>query len=477
VDSIEEYAVNHITLPTATRNRYTFNGWKAESAAPIKGIRVISADTKFNSDFELSAPFTEIKSMDDLEIIRTELSASYKLMIDIDLGGINWTPIGTFTGVFEGNGKTIEGLSINASGNTGLFSYISGGARIADLTVELTGSGITGTGSSSGGIAGYAVGVSDSSPTRIVNAHVKVQSGQAAKIRGLSYAAGGIVGQAGNYVTIANCSNGAPVESRYVGGILGNPSYGVLSIKIYNSWNTGAVAATYDTGGSTSAGGIVGNNSVFITNSYNTGTVIASSNGTTHAGGIIGDGALYSSISNSYNTGAVSATTNTNTVTAFVYGAHAGGIAGYFSNVVFNTYNTGDVSAASITPLGTGDREIYAAGIVGYLRALSGTVEVRNNVAANSGVIGNTDNVTMKLNRVVGYSNAGVSAITGNIALGSMAGSGGFENESAYLGEDKTEGELKTQATYEAIGWKFGDDADNPWKPMDGSDYPHLYWE
>jgi hypothetical protein len=44
--------------------------------------------------------------------------------------------------------------------------------------------------------------------------------------------------------------------------------------------------------------------------------------------------------------------------------------------------------------------------------------------------------------------------------------------------------ELETRSTYEndingdglgGLGWKFGDDNDNPWK-INGS-YPYLYWQ
>lgn len=85
---------------------------------------------------------------------------------------------------------------------------------------------------------------------------------------------------------------------------------------------------------------------------------------------------------------------------------------------------------------------------------------------------------------MVGYSNdADLSAIIDNIALSTMEKDEDFGPESEYLGTGKTELELKTQATYEAIDWVFCDgatvqcDETHPWKPMDGSDYPHLYWE
>jgi hypothetical protein len=255
--------------------------------------------------------------------------------------------------------------------------------------------------------------------------------------------------------------------NRYAGGIAG---YTAANSKIHNSRNTGAITANYSSNGDADAGGIVGNvygsggTGTVITDSYNTGAVTAASGsgGNAYAGGIAGKIYAYISISGSYNTGTVSAKT------------YAGGIAGhitYASGTVYKNYNTGDVSAT------------YAAGIFGYMRSINGTgtFSISNNAAANSSVIGTTTGgATRKVNRVVGYSEvADLSYITGNIALDTMSsGSGSFENESAYLGTDKTELELKSQATYEALGWLFGNDADNPWTmPSPGTDYPRLYWE
>jgi hypothetical protein len=486
-----------MTLPVLTRNGYDFKGWKAEGrAAPANPIYSISADTKFNSDFELAEPFTRIYTKADLEAITSStatLSASYKLMNDINLEGTNWTPIGSnttenqFTGVFEGSGNTIKGLSIDDPSNNyvGLFGYISGGARIANLTVEITGSGIKGR-QNTAGIVGYAVGVNESNPAKIVNTHVKAASGQTPLLSSVGNYTGGIIGATGNFVTVINCSNGVSVESNgHAGGIAG---YTAANSKIYNSRNTGAITGNYLSTSDINVGGIVGNvygsggTGTLITDSYNTGAVTATSRGNANAGGIAGNIYAYISISGSYNTGAVSANTEAITLGGYGYIAYAGGIAGhirYASGTVSKNYNTGDVSAASTaTAPGTTTRPVYAAGIVGYLQSVNGTgtFSISNNAAANSSVTGNTSSATKRVNRVVGYSDVDLSYITGNIALDTMAGS--FENESAYLGTDKTELELKSQATYEVLGWLFGNDADNPWTmPYPGTDYPRLYWE
>ena len=56
---------------------------------------------------------------------------------DLDLHSIDFTPIPTFSGTFQGNGHTISGLSITGSGNVrGLFRYIQPTGSVRDLHVS-----------------------------------------------------------------------------------------------------------------------------------------------------------------------------------------------------------------------------------------------------------------------------------------------------------------------------------------------------
>ena len=59
------------------------------------------------------------------------------LEADIDLTGVDFSPIPTFGGTFEGQGHTISGLSITGSGNVrGLFRYIQPSGAVRDLHVS-----------------------------------------------------------------------------------------------------------------------------------------------------------------------------------------------------------------------------------------------------------------------------------------------------------------------------------------------------
>lgn len=87
-----------------------------------------------------------ITTEDDLFDMRNNLSAHYKLMNDLDLTEWiaeenprqGWDPISTFTGVFDGNGKTISGLKISRSSlsNIGLFGATSN-ATIKDICLNM----------------------------------------------------------------------------------------------------------------------------------------------------------------------------------------------------------------------------------------------------------------------------------------------------------------------------------------------------
>ena len=59
-----------------------------------------------------------------------------RLAADLDLEGMEFTPIPTFGGTFLGDGHKITNLKITAAGsNMGLFRYLQEGAVVQDLVV------------------------------------------------------------------------------------------------------------------------------------------------------------------------------------------------------------------------------------------------------------------------------------------------------------------------------------------------------
>ena len=168
---------------------------------------------------------------------------------DISLTG-EWTPIGAdynnaYTGIFDGNGKTITGLTFNQSetSNVGLIGYLGSGGKVQNLTLEnvnLNGDWDV------GGVVGYN------------NNGTVTACTASGSINGKEYV-GGIVGN--NYLgTVTACYNtSSTVNGSYlVGGVVGQNNKGIVTA-CYN-----ASGSIY---GEVTVGGVVGNN--------NTGTVTA----------------------------------------------------------------------------------------------------------------------------------------------------------------------------------------------------------
>ena len=213
------------------------------------------------SNDTVPAGYTAIYTVADLDNIRNNVDAdgnivgNYILMNDLDLSGINWDPIGEgsplsggsicFTGIFDGNGHTINNLTINKpdEDTVGLFGSIGDGAEIKNLglvDVDIYG------GDTVGAIAAYNVGSTGN--TLITNCFV---TGNVAGTGNNSI--GGICGAVAGSATISNSYVNVDVigEGAFhsVGGIAGAV---ILSAKVSNCYALGnATGGIY-------VGGIVG---------------------------------------------------------------------------------------------------------------------------------------------------------------------------------------------------------------------------
>ena len=130
------------------------------------------------------------------------------LRADIDLTGTGFSGIPTFSGIFEGNGFTVKGLSITKEGSDqGLFRYLTDTAVVTDLQVIGT---VQPGGSRSriGGIAGNNAG-------QILNCSFT------GSVSGSEHI-GGIAGINEVSGVIENCKvNGRVFGSHFIGGIVG----------------------------------------------------------------------------------------------------------------------------------------------------------------------------------------------------------------------------------------------------------------
>ena len=264
-------------------------------------------------------------------------NVTVRLTDDINMTGYDWTPIGDtgeryFSGTFDGQGHTIEGLVLNTAKSdfVGLF-----GATTATIeNVKVAGTfDATGTSNSNGigTIAGYSVGGTISHCQSDFSLDSEVPQGQAI---------GGIVGQKSGG-TIKNCVSNTNMTLNplfYVGGIVGY----VSNAAVENCINNGKITTIGNT--YIIIGGIAGTAMTGAKISYceNNGAIDATTRTSTsnsEVGGIIGklQGAT---VSHSTNYADISGRFN-----------QVGGIGGAFSsseNTIDNCLNMG-----SITNMGT----------------------------------------------------------------------------------------------------------------------------
>ena len=193
------------------------------------------------------------------------------LAADIDLTGTEWTPIPYFAGTFDGNGKTITGLTINqpSTDNVGLFASIDDGGTVKNLKLDKV--NVTAN-SNVGAIAGENRGTIENCS---VSGSVKGSSDN-----------GHVGGIAGFHRkgSITDCHSSATVEGKaYVGGIAGQNDATITAC-----YSTGDVTATKNSWGYSFAGGVVGlnGNGAVLTACYATGNVKGDGG---YVGGVVGD--------------------------------------------------------------------------------------------------------------------------------------------------------------------------------------------
>ncbi len=203
------------------------------------------------------------------------------LTADINLSGIDWTPIGIdynhqYTGTFNGGGHTITGLTVTTSDQyAGLFGYIGSGGKVKDVTLENV--QITSDNSS-----GYAGGVAGDSWGTIENCSVS------GSVSGTTFAGGVVGSQRGGSIT--GCNSSATVKGViFAGGIAGETNSGA---SLTGCYATKDVTLESNNSNSTYAGGVVGyNGGGTLTACYATGSVTGSGSGTIYVGGVTGDNA------------------------------------------------------------------------------------------------------------------------------------------------------------------------------------------
>ena len=277
----------------------------------------------------------------------THSSASAKLIADIDLSEfchakdaakntdeLSWTPIGNsgnkYQGTFDGNGKIIRNLYINATSNfAGFFGYADAGC-IKNITFD--NAKVKSTATNTGILVGHVGSCIIENIKTLPNCSVE----------GKNYV-GGIAGRANG--DIDNCENHAMVNgANFVGGIVGNYVFSDKSIT--SCANYGVI-----TGSGESVGGIAG---YFVSGTIQNCANYGDITGTFFLGNLIGC-ADECNLNNVLGTGNVTATSTSRNPAGLLVGiienssSTASGILAYNSSAkltINGTEQTGDAVKA-----------------------------------------------------------------------------------------------------------------------------------
>lgn len=361
-----------------------YNGATVDTASKTVTFTTPANLVKFAKDINDGWKF---KIDDTNEIPAGGAGWTFKLGNDIDLGSINWTPIGKiwydhyFKGTFDGNNCIISNLAISNldDKHQGLFGYVKGTIKNVNVTavsingnnecwvggvvgyiegdvINCSASGTITGGVYVGGVVGYvyngnvtgcyadgnvtATG-SDYGDSDVGGVVGNITDGNvtncyaAGNVNGLENNVGGVVGYCRNSVVYGCHASGSVNGHSQIGGVVGYAHWGGSVTDCYAAGNV--IGTGNCVGGVVGLLGVGGQN---VTNChYTTGEV----KGSYQVGGVLGSGTGGgTSISECYSTGAVTGTGKDGEGNSCV-----GGVVGKMDGSVTNCYATGNVSGSA----------------------------------------------------------------------------------------------------------------------------------
>ena len=221
---------------------------------------------------------------------------------NIDLKGVEFAPIGTaenvFSGVFDGQNKTISNLVVKNEGNGAMFAYVGANTVIKNLNLKDVDVK-----------AKYAAALLAEANDNVAVENITVSG----NVNGTAYAAGVVClnsYSADPSISIKDCTNNATITSQRAGGI---GAWVTASSTIENVVNNGDITGTI------SAAGITNRVAGTVKNAVNYGTIVG--NGTEASSGIAGTSTAVAKFEYCYNYGDVTTTKdNANSSAAGILG-------------------------------------------------------------------------------------------------------------------------------------------------------------
>ena len=186
-----------------------------------------TADTAEKETFHIGTVDDLLQLVDSCRLDSWSKNRTVYLDADLELTGSGFAGIPSFSGVFEGQGHTISGLSLVDDGSViGFFRYVQQGANVRDLVIRGR-SMPTGSRSTVGGIAGSNAGTLHNCRFEGVSSGASVVGG----IAGTNLAAG----------VIESCTTtGSVYGAHFIGGIAGE-NHGIIA----NCTNTSRTTSTF----------------------------------------------------------------------------------------------------------------------------------------------------------------------------------------------------------------------------------------
>ena len=175
---------------------------------------------------------------------------------------------------------------------------------------------------------------------------------------------------------------------------------------------------------------------------------------------------------------------------------NVGGITGYLSGSIVNCYSVGEINGSRYVggiagSMGADNNfkviNCYVTGAVfgGFVvGGVIGRIHSNSNIITGCAALNPSVMHPLRsdsfLGRIIGNNYGGTAEmVSNNVAWENMVCPGLPSN--IYLssnGDDISTTQAKMQSTYTNLGWKFNNNADNPWRWGDGSyTLPVLYWQ